>query len=494
MDPIALIETNKRIRADDEGTIVENSGAIMSFPSSFVNFTAHYHNPVYSKDAHAYLCDTAFPTSSANSTMDMDMDEADIDLLKRVTTSIRGFDSLSIAENITFVPVLEARSAIGVGSEMDKDETGHRRDTVPIANAIADHHGVMMNGAKSAVFQFLEEHEGEDTNAATKINNALWQFLKKRAHGVIVRINPGTLSFRSQKKCDDMLRELSDVGVIILTHPDIMKTLGAKDSLVRIKDLKCGLTDTEVYYNPQDLRAKFPKSIAFRPRVIKQNRGSQGEGIWIVKLKDESSYCQNYGDAVASLETELVLTEAVDNHVEYHTVANFMEWCINGRTTNHTEVWTSTGDGRYFDGGVEAGAMLVDQRFLPRIVEGEVRCLLIGSDLIEIIHKKPKDGGISATLKSGAVYTRYTPNDIKFTKLVQNLDTDLPKIMEKFGYEDRPLPLLWTVDYIYGDADDDLYAGEINCSCIGITQQLELAPVVAKVALEMVLSSYYKMT
>lgn len=71
--------------------------------------------------------------------------------------------------------------------------------------------------------------------------------------------------------------------------------------------------------------------------------------------------------------------EANDNHVEHHTVEEFLEWCINGRSESSGE-WHSTGKGKYFDGGIEANAMLVDQRFLPRIVEGEVRCLMVGSE------------------------------------------------------------------------------------------------------------------
>ena len=56
--------------------------------------------------------------------------------------------------------------------------------------------------------------------------------------------------------------------------------------------------------------------MAFRPRVIKQNRGSWGEGIWICKLADESSYCSKYGERMCGDEEMLVLTEANDNHVE----------------------------------------------------------------------------------------------------------------------------------------------------------------------------------
>jgi len=251
--------------------------------------------------------------------------------------------------------------------------------------------------------------------------------------------------------------------------------------------MRCGLEDTYVYYEPESFSQGFRKSIAFRPRVMKQNRGSQGEGIWIIKLKDESAYCENFGDRIADLDTIITCQEANDNHTEEHTVAEFIEFCINGRTKTSGQ-WTSTGIGKYLEGGIEAGAMLVDQRFLPRIVEGEVRCLMIGPNLVELIHKKPKAGGVSATLQSGAVYTTYAPDAPEFATLVDNFQQDLPSIMKAFDMEDQPLPLIWTADYIFGDEDSDgrdtFYVGEFNCSCVGITKQLQLAHVVAETAVE----------
>lgn len=404
--------------------------------------------------------------------------ETDYGLLKRITTNIGDYDPLDHEKPERFIPVLEARGI----NDNDKDEFGHRRDTIPIAKAVDEHTDTTIK-AHSAVFQFLEERD-EDDRVAVKSNLALKNFLKMNAQGIIVRNNPGTLSATSQKKFDDMLRELANEenGLMIMTHPDVMSTLGAKDSLVKIKHLKCGLEDTEVYYDPEAFKEGFRKSIAFQPRVVKQNRGSQGEGIWIVKLKD-GQYCDTYGECMVSLDTELELMEAWDNHVEYHTVGEFIEFCVHGRTAFSGE-WTSTGDGRYFDGGLAAGSMMVDQRFLPRIVEGEVRCLFVGSELVEIVHKKPAEGGLSATLASGAIYTKYEPDDPKFASLVAHLKEDVPRIMDSFDMAERPLPLLWTADYIYGDTDDELYVGEINCSCPGITQQLEIVPIIAKVALE----------
>jgi len=405
---------------------------------------------------------------------------ADFELLKTVTTNVRDYDPFD--ENNKgkkFIPVLEGRNFDA--DLFDKNEQGLRKDTMPIANAVADsiQDGLKIN---CAVFQFLEEEGMPHSTLLT--NSALKAFLAENAHGIIVRNNPGTLTAKSQKKFDDMLRDLSESGVNIMTHPDVMSTLGAKDALVKIRDLNCGLEDTEVYYDPKSFIDGFRKSIAFQPRVIKQNRGSQGQGIWIVKAKD-GNYCSKYGESIIPLDAELVLIEAWDNHTEYHTVQEFLEFCIHGRT-NYSGVWASISQGRYFDGGVEAGSMIVDQRFLPRIVEGEVRCLFVGSHLAEIVHKKPKEGGLSATLSSGAVYTRYTPDAEKFVHLVDHLKKDVPRIMASFGMFDRPLPLLWAADYIYGDTDEELYIGEINCTCPGISRQLQIVPIIAKVAIDTV--------
>ena len=98
----------------------------------------------------------------------------------------------------------------------------------------------------------------------------------------------------------------------------------------------------------------------------------------------------------------------------------------------------------------------------------------------EIVHKKPADGGISATLASGAKYVSYKPNDPMFATLMDSfINKDLPKIMPCLGMDNQPIPLIWTADFILGDKTpeerDNYYVGEFNCSCVGITQQLHLA-------------------
>mmetsp|Transcript_101991 Transcript_101991/g.266196 ORF Transcript_101991/g.266196 Transcript_101991/m.266196 type:complete len:111 (-) Transcript_101991:99-431(-) len=81
------------------------------------------------------------------------------------------------------------------------------------------------------------------------------------------------------------------------------------------------------------------------------------------------------------------MVEANDNHAETHTVAEFVEFCVNGRNDKSGE-WTAQGKGEYLEGGKDAGGQLVDQRFCPRILEGELRYNCVVDALVGIIHKK----------------------------------------------------------------------------------------------------------
>merc|ERR1712110_813567 len=80
-----------------------------------------------------------------------------------------------------------------------------------------------------------------------------------------------------------------------------------------------GLEDTLTYYDDAAFIDGFKKTMAFQPRVVKQNRGSAGEGIWIIKLK-EGNYCSSFGERSCEDSEVLSLMEANDNHAEEHTV------------------------------------------------------------------------------------------------------------------------------------------------------------------------------
>merc|ERR1711979_118191 len=189
-----------------------------------------------------------------------------------------------------------------------------------------------------------------------------------------------------------------------------MEFMGAKDALCKIRNLNIGMPDTGTYFTEEEFITGFKKSMKFQPRVIKQNRGSSGEGIWIINLKS-GDYCPNFGDATVKEDDKLILMEANDNHVEEHTVAEFIEWCVNGRTEK-SGTWTSKGTGKYLEGGKEMGGQLVDQRFCGRILEGELRYNMVNDVCLGVIHKVPAPGGMSAVGGTGSVYKFYDNNTL----------------------------------------------------------------------------------
>jgi hypothetical protein len=112
-------------------------------------------------------------------------------------------------------------------------------------------------------------------------------------------------------------------------------------------------------------------------------------------------------------------------------------------------------------------------------VVGVLRYNLIGDSLIGVIHKKPKEGGISAVGGTGSIYTFYGPEEPLFASLTENfLKKDLPHVMPSLDLADEPLPLWWTTDFINASppgtkAEDEKWiVGEFNCSCVGISRCL----------------------
>jgi hypothetical protein len=206
-----------------------------------------------------------------------------------------------------------------------------------------------------------------------------------------------------------------------------------------------------------------------------QNRGSSGEGIWIIRLKS-GEYCTEFGDCSLADNTLLEMMEANDNHAEEHTVSEMLEFFVNGRS-DKSGVWTSKGVGKYLEGGREAGGMLVDQRFLPRIVEGDLHYYMVGPKLVGIRHKRPKEGGVSAP-GDNYVYTYYDPNEPLFKNLTEKFAKDINQIMPSLGLDDEPLPLWWTAEFHRASPRDTPLDQEqwvlttVNSRCVGVSENL----------------------
>lgn len=327
----------------------------------------------------------------------------------------------------------------------DKGPDGYRKDTMPMVQAL------QQRGFEAEVVFYDFERQQEILNDVLE-----------NACAYVSRINPGNLKHESAYF--SMLRQLCENGIIGMPHPDAMIGYGAKDALVKLTNTSLVPADTYAYYSLQELFEQFPSSLAKGERVLKQNRGSTGEGIWRVSLVDEGE--------VPHAKSKIKCTEAKDNHVEYWELRDFMYFCEQ----------YITGD----------NGMLVDMPFLPRIKEGEIRLLMLKDRPINVVHKKPQDheDAFSATLFSGAAYRYDSPEE--WQELVTSFLMQLPDVTKQLGGYD--LPLLWTADFILDtnpDGTDCYVLGEMNCSCVGFTSELELAHDIAEAIIDRVATSTY---
>jgi hypothetical protein len=316
----------------------------------------------------------------------------------------------------------------------DKWIFGHRKDTMPIVEAI------MAKGWEAEVVFFRDEWR-----------DIIHDYVYGRFDGYISRVNPGTLA-NGEAMYFDFMRSLSELGMVGMSHPDAMIGFGAKDMLVKLADTPLVPDDTFAYYKVSQFEEMFPVSLSRGERVLKQNRGSTGSGIWHVEVIDEE--VEVVPGERLPLSTKVKCTEAVDNHVEYHALGEFMIFCE-----------------KYIIGDQ---GMIVDMQYLPRIKEGEIRILMVGSSPIFVVHKKPAEGedSFSATLFSGAKYRYDDPED--WSDLVTMFLDNLPMITKKLGGFD--IPLIWTADFMLDwdeNGNDRYILGEFNNSCVGFTSHLD---------------------
>ncbi|NBT89105.1 MAG: hypothetical protein EBT51_12545 [Flavobacteriaceae bacterium] len=318
----------------------------------------------------------------------------------------------------------------------DKGQYGFRNDSKPIIDSLKS------RGWTAEIIFYRDEDRGE-----------IYRYTHDKADAYISRVNPGNLN--DETGYFQMLKELVSNGIEGLPHPDAMIAYGAKNSVERLKGTEIVPEDVYTYYDFDTLKENFPKSLAKGIRVLKQNRGSTGEGIWKVDVLNKEKYKNEI-----PFDALLKLTEARDNHTEEKTLQEFLEFCI-----------------QYLEGN---NGMLLDMPFLARIKEGEIRVLMLRNKAVNVVHKKPADqaDAFSATLFSGAIYRYDEPT--QWPELVRLVERMVPTIQRKLGNYD--LPLIWTADFILDtdeNGNDKYILGEINASCVGFTTFLELSEDIA---------------
>jgi len=164
------------------------------------------------------------------------------------------------------------------------------------------------------------------------------------ADGVLVWVDPLSRG-KTREALDALLRDVAARGPWVSAHPDTILKMGTKEVLYRTKHLGCG-TDTRLYRDMAEFRAEFPPLLqSAGPRVLKQNRGNGGQGVWKVEPLSgagERSRVRVLEALRAALPEEVPLAE-------------FMARC-----------------GEYFDWG----GCIIDQPFQPRLPDGMIRCYM----------------------------------------------------------------------------------------------------------------------
>jgi hypothetical protein len=235
----------------------------------------------------------------------------------------------------------------------------------------------------------------------------------------------------------------------VSTHPDVILKMGVKEMLYRTRALGWG-TDTDLYVSVEDFEARFPARLAASgPRVLKQNRGNGGQGVWKVELAGPAG-------VAASPDTSIRVLEAPRGSVpEELSLGSFMKRC-------HV----------YF----ERGGRILDQDFQPRLPEGMIRCYMthnevvgFGQQLIKaLIAPDPSAGPEAAQPGPRIMYPADAP---LFRRLREQMESEwVPGMQAMLDIPTASLPALWDADFLFGprtsDGADTYVLCEINASSV----------------------------
>jgi len=264
--------------------------------------------------------------------------------------------------------------------------------------------------------------------------------------GVLVWVNPLDDGL-TRAKLDPMLREVAEKGPWVSAHPDVILKMGVKEVLYRTKHLGWG-TDTRLYRTTAEFHESFPAVLAAgAARVLKQNRGNAGQGIWKVELTRRQAAP---GDVVTVLEARR------GSVPQQRTLEDFMKRCED-----------------YF----AAGGCIVDQPFQPRLPEGMIRCYVGGDKVVGFGHQfiralvtPPPEGPDSSAAQPGP-RIMHGPDAAAFAPLRLKMENEwTPQMMQTLGIDAAALPIVWDADFLYGPrtaAGDDTYVlCEINVSSV----------------------------
>lgn len=266
------------------------------------------------------------------------------------------------------------------------------------------------------------------------------------ADGVLVWVDP-LHDGKNRAVLDALLRDVAASGPWVSAHPDTILKMGTKEVLYQTKHLGWG-TDTHLYRTTEAFSAAFRTCLrSAGPRVVKQNRGNGGQGVW----KVEGLGTTNGPDMPVR-----VLQARLGSTPEDTTLSAFMARC---------------------EGYFSQGGCIIDQPFQPRLPEGMIRCYMgkdkvvgFGHQLIKALIAPPPEGPNSPQAQPGP-RIMHPAVAAPFQALREKMEVEwTPAMMHTLGLDRTALPIIWDADFLYGprtaSGDDTYVLCEINVSSV----------------------------
>jgi hypothetical protein len=264
--------------------------------------------------------------------------------------------------------------------------------------------------------------------------------------GVLVWVDP-LHEGKTRATLDSLLRDISARGPWVSAHPDVILKMGVKEVLHRTKHLGWG-TDTHLYRSAEAFREEFSARLrATGPRVLKQNRGNGGQGVWKVELIDP----------LPSGETAVrVLHARRGSAPEELALPDFMTRCEEYFTLN---------------------GCIVDQPFLSRLPDGMIRCYMgadkvvgFGHQFIRALIPPPPEGPNSEAAQPGP-RMMHPASAEQFQAIRTQMEIAwTPQMMATLDIDAGSLPIIWDADFLYGprtaSGEDTYVLCEINVSSV----------------------------
>jgi hypothetical protein len=267
--------------------------------------------------------------------------------------------------------------------------------------------------------------------------------------GVLVWVDP-IHQGKTRAGLDALLRDVAAQGPWVSAHPDVILKMGVKEVLFRTRHLGWG-ADTHRYDTATAFAAEFPQRLRTEgPRVLKQNRGNGGQGVWKVEALPNAPPTVRVLHALrGSLPEDMPLDAFIARCTPY------FGW----------------------------GGCIIDQPFQPRLPDGMIRCYMSGSkvagfghQLIKALIPPPPQGPESPEAQPGP-RIMHGPDAPQFQALRRLMEDEwTPQMMELLVIEEAAMPVIWDADFLFGprDADgaDTYMLCEINASsCFAIPDE-----------------------